>query len=350
MKTKRKDMRTRNMAAEDVLRIYSDELADLTPAQQQHPIRQSGKYKAEVELMHTLMADLEVLAEDTDIVPASIRSQVVVVKKQPRWSIAAMVACVALTLLALLGPLSKKDIELPASQRYVTRIGEFKTVVLPDGSVIDMNTNSEMLVDISGTLRHVELRRGEAYFDVFRDDSSPFTVDVGDRQVTVLGTEFNIRRGDRSLKVAVTEGLVAFHKTSDKELGEMSEVQLRVHEMRNLSGADAIALRAGQVAEFDVGIARLMVSNIPDMSSAHSWRTGILKFKSVPLYKVLEELNRYSGRPISLKADRLRNYPVYAAIDVRELGRALRLLDKMLPVHVKQESDRILIVEQESVP
>ena len=72
--------------------------------------------------------------------------------------------------------------------KYATQIGETRTVMLVDGTKIDMNTATKILVtgEVSG--RHVILEQGEALFHVARDPAHPFIVTVGDRDVRDLGT------------------------------------------------------------------------------------------------------------------------------------------------------------------
>src|SRR5690349_18846476 len=61
-------------------------------------------------------------------------------------------------------------------QRYETRVGGFSRIVLDDGSVIDLNTNSDVRVRLRHDRREVRLLRGEGRFQVAHDRSRPFTV------------------------------------------------------------------------------------------------------------------------------------------------------------------------------
>ncbi|MBX2847768.1 MAG: FecR domain-containing protein, partial [Acidiferrobacterales bacterium] len=68
-------------------------------------------------------------------------------------------------------------------RRYKTAVGEMSMVTLTDGSILQLNTNSEVLVRYSDTTRYVELLSGEVYFDVAKDPNKPFAVKVGNDQV-----------------------------------------------------------------------------------------------------------------------------------------------------------------------
>lgn len=90
----------------------------------------------------------------------------------------------------------------------LTDVGEVRSVRLADGSMVTMAPASAIRVTMGGGRRDVQLLRGEAYFDVAHDAAHPFRVFVGAGQVRVLGTAFDVRRGDRQSAVAVNRGIV----------------------------------------------------------------------------------------------------------------------------------------------
>ncbi len=89
-----------------------------------------------------------------------------------------------------------------------TAVGEQRVAKLDDGSVLTMNTDSEITVDYSGDNRIVRLERGEVNFDVSKDPHRPFIVYAGDGLVWAVGTAFNVRVEDGSVDLTVTEGRV----------------------------------------------------------------------------------------------------------------------------------------------
>src|SRR5579863_7096281 len=97
--------------------------------------------------------------------------------------------------------------------RFSTGKGETKVVALKDGSVVTLNTASEIQVDYSAMLRAVELIRGEALFDVAKNKARPFVVSAGDTDVRAVGTSFTVRRLDAApVEVLVREGVVEVFK------------------------------------------------------------------------------------------------------------------------------------------
>lgn len=102
-----------------------------------------------------------------------------------------------------------------------TKPGERKQYVLPDGSRVTLNANSEIrypaLALLTDTLRTVYLK-GEAFFSVEKDPDRPFVVHTKRSLTRVLGTRFNLKayERDQSVTLVVQEGKVRFSDAADK--------------------------------------------------------------------------------------------------------------------------------------
>ncbi len=95
----------------------------------------------------------------------------------------------------------------PAINKYVT---------LMDGTRVLIHAGSKLLVgrNFSGQGNREVTLAGEAYFDVKHNSRRKFIIHIGDINVTVLGTAFNIKAypTDRSVAVTVTRGRVKVEK------------------------------------------------------------------------------------------------------------------------------------------
>ena len=102
---------------------------------------------------------------------------------------------------------------VPANQK--------KQLILPDGSVVWINSDSELKYpkEFKGKVREVYLS-GEAYFDIHHDTSKPFLIHTGKLLTTVLGTAFNIKedKAQHTITVTVTRGKVGV-ADGNKQLG-----------------------------------------------------------------------------------------------------------------------------------
>ncbi|MEM9044226.1 MAG: FecR domain-containing protein [Pseudomonadota bacterium] len=81
-------------------------------------------------------------------------------------------------------------------------------VSLSSGDVAALDAGSALIEEISLSIRHVELMKGTALFDV-ESGEAPFSVSLGPLDVEVVGTVFETARLGETLAVSVKEGQVS---------------------------------------------------------------------------------------------------------------------------------------------
>lgn len=110
--------------------------------------------------------------------------------------------------------------ELLVKNQIITANGSKGRFELPDGTIVWLNGNSTLTYWDSYTngKRDVTLK-GEAYFDVKKNTNSPFSVQLGDLTVQVLGTKFNVSNygTDRMVKMALLSGSIKITGTELKK-------------------------------------------------------------------------------------------------------------------------------------
>lgn len=162
-------------------------------------------------------------------------------------------------------------------ERYATELGQVRVVSLEDGSIVTLNTASEIAVRFGDAARTVSLVAGEALFDVARDAAWPFVVEAGAVMVRALGTSFSVRRlAHAPAEVLVREGVV-----------EMTR--------RDGRGAAAVRIEANRRAAASAAATVTPVAVAPaDVSRALAWRDGRLAFEGETLREAAAEFARYS--------------------------------------------------------
>jgi transmembrane sensor len=163
---------------------------------------------------------------------------------------------------------------------YETPVGGFSRIVLEDGSVIDLNTNSDLRVRINSQSREVRLLRGEGHFQVAHDTSRPFVVSAADADVRAVGTAFTVRLHEAArVDVLVSEGSVAIASS-------------RVLHSPPVKAGEAAVLLPD----------RLSVSRVEpqQLESRLAWTAGKLQFRGESLRAAVAEFNRYNRRQIRL--------------------------------------------------
>ena len=169
---------------------------------------------------------------------------------------------------------------------YATRQGEIRRLPLSDGSVMTINSGSNLTVVMEKQARRVELAQGEAWFEVAKDAHRPFVVAAGDIRVRAVGTAFSVRRRETGVEVQVTEGVVETWSNGDRSL-----------RMKLVAG-DRAMISAHAVVDYETGIPSSV-----DRSLA--WRSGMIDLNGRTLADAAEEFNRYNPRQIIIADPRI---------------------------------------------
>lgn len=164
---------------------------------------------------------------------------------------------------------------------FSTGKGETKVIALKDGSVVTLNTASEIAVNYTEAQRSVELIRGEALFDVAKNKTRPFVVAAGDTNVRVVGTSFTVRHLETApVQVLVREGIVEVFKPA----AGFAPVRITANDMAEAGGA------AGEIA------VRAMPE--PQVQRQMAWQSGQIAFEGETLSQAAAEFSRYSDTRI----------------------------------------------------
>ena len=166
--------------------------------------------------------------------------------------------------------------------RFVTGKGETKVVALKDGSVVTLNTASEIQVNYSETMRSVELVQGEALFDVAKNKARPFVVTAGDTNVRAVGTSFTVRRLEAApVQVLVREGVVEVSKPASSA----PPVRISANSMAQAPLDDIAAIEARPIA-------------VTQLNRQLAWQKGQIAFEGETLAQAAAEFARYSDTKI----------------------------------------------------
>jgi len=256
---------------------------------------------------------------------------------RPRWAGSLLGLAVVLAAGAGLwlnpGPLPEEQAKAPVNMS--TARGQQEKLTLEDGSRMHLNTASAAQVALGDKQRRVVLDRGEAYFDVAKDPSRPFEVVAGHSIVRAVGTRFAVRRLDeRRVEVTVFEGLVEVLRPAASPTSAPEPVIVRSQPLR---------LAAGQQA-LDAGDQIVLKTLAPEaLEQRLAWQQGRIVFDATPLPEAVEQVNRYSDRPLRLSGSGLQSVKVSGAFSTQDVSVFLRSLEQGFGLHVEQGTDAVLI-------
>lgn len=258
--------------------------------------------------------DLRELLEAPE--PASARGR----NARRQWLIGASAVCgVAVVGGALTHGRILDMLETPLHEaRYVTARGEQRSERQPDGSVIQMNVSTDLVVRYYAKRRSVELASGEATFEVAGNAERPFFVEAGSVSVRVTGTVFNVRRDEERVAVAVQSGSV-----------EVSSGRWWNRERAMLTAGMMARSQADRTLSVETG----------DVSAVTAWRQGKVVFQDQPLEDMVREMNRYLSRPIHLADSKLKRLRMAGVFGIEDGEAFLQALQNSLPITVQRRPD-----------
>lgn len=248
---------------------------------------------------------------------------------------------------------------------YATGVAEVRTIRLADGSDVTLGARTQLNVSFRDDERRVALTAGEAFFSVTKNAARPFVVVVGNKEVRVVGTKFEVRRTPDNLRVAVVEGTVvvmpmpapvAPGQSTGGSSGGRSPV---VSASRKMSvtvqqgaradfpadvvaaNADARVLSAGQ--QLTAAMVGPMTSALAEPTSmphgeAAAWRYGRLEYVDAPLKDIVADANRYSNEPIVIADEPLADVRVSLTYRSDRVSEMLSALSQGLKIDVERPS------------
>ncbi len=210
---------------------------------------------------------------------------------------------------------------------YGTRVGQIRSVVLPDGSVAYLNTNTRLRWIGSPDNRKVRLLRGEVFFEVVHDPARPFRILLAHSEVQVLGTRFDVyRKTDGDVLVTVVSGMVSVEGLSGGARTPSWIRRLTTNQQIEYSPVGLIA---------DVHPARAL--------NVIRWRQGIIETRGEPLSAFVSDLSRYTAQRIVIADPRAARMQIGGAFSVRNVGATLDRIARIEPLTVTHEDGAFVL-------
>jgi transmembrane sensor len=155
-------------------------------------------------------------------------------------------------------------------------------LVLPDGTKIWLNAQSSVKFPSSftGTRREVQVT-GEAYFEVAKNASKPFIVNVNNAKIEVVGTHFNVMayNNENALETTLLEGSVKFRKDNNQ-----------------------VFLKPGQQSQLFQNAQIRLVDNV-NVDQIVAWKNGMQSFNSADIKTIMRQVERWYDVDVDYKGN-----------------------------------------------
>ena len=285
---------------------------------------QSSRHEEAARELTALWCDLDGLAE---IAPAHR------LKSSGRRRVLAAGAAMAATV-ALAAGLWMAQRPAATPTLYEAPLGTHRLIALPDGSKIDLNTGGQVQVRYTGKARDIQLLKGEAYFEVARDATRPFSVYAHSGVVRALGTAFAVRLDGGEVEVTLTKGSVELAKLD----GPASLEQASVAPRRRLATLSAAMGAESATIAPDGALSREAGTEEADRKLA--WRRGMLVFTGETLPEVVADVSRYTDMDIEIADPALNDLRVAGNFRAGEVEAMLEALQTGFGVRVERAGDK----------
>lgn len=193
---------------------------------------------------------------------------------------------------------------------------------LPDGTVGWLNSNSSIRYYGNFASDRQLTLKGEAYFDVFKDEKNPFVVNVYDVALKVLGTKFNVTayEDERNVEVVLEGGSLVFN-TNDK--------------------TQSYLMKPDDMVIYDKNLNNLSVEVVQSLKYT-SWTQGKLVFRNDPIDVIAKRLERYYNVDIEVDGKVSNDMRLRATFIDEDINEVLGWMERSLPLSYRIENGTIM--------
>ena len=237
------------------------------------------------------------------------------------------------------------------SGEATTAVGAMRTLHLPDGSLVMLNTDSSVTAAFTPEQRRIKLERGEAHFAVAKNPGRPFIVEAGGIAVRAVGTAFEVHLEDKTVEVLVTEGKVRVNDA-------LSGKSLLVRPIGSSNGLPPVlgqpVLSSGEkvvvalppppspLASGLVAVAAIPVSR-EEIQRTLAWQERRLDFELATLGEIAAEFNRYNDHKLVIADSALAQERFGGSFRPDDQAGFVRMLRQNFGVAV-EETDRATLL------
>jgi ferric-dicitrate binding protein FerR (iron transport regulator) len=209
------------------------------------------------------------------------------------------------------------------------RGGQYR-IILSDGTIVWLNASTSLRFPITfvGKERRVEVK-GEAYFEVAKNAAMPFIVKVGNSEVRVLGTHFNVMAyaDDKVVKTTLLEGSVDVSYDKLAFSGKLSS---------------HVILHPGQQAQLDRNNEMKVMD--ADLEEAIAWKNGNFIFNNEDIKSIMAKISRWYDVKVDYQIDPANKTFSGKISRIQNVSEVLNMFELTETIHFKIEGKTITIL------
>lgn len=328
--------------------LSKEEAAQFKKWMEQSKTHQDAMYE-----LAKLWDDLSVLNELSILFPHKKNA---LIKYKPKFTfgiaasiVVALMLC-SYFLVNMNNVISPNLVTVNYTKTYKTKLGEQATYALPDGTVVQLNTNSVLEIAYSKNRRQLLLSQGEGRFNVAKDITRPFSVIAGDKSFTALGTVFNVRRNTGiDLELVVTHGKVMITNQSVAvQANDFNKYQQASNNTAAMRKRNANIVNSGEKAIITKSITSpIKRLSLQEVQQDLAWQNGMLIFNGEKLTDALNEVSRYTATRFELSSPELANIKVAGVFKANDLAGLLHSLQVNFAIEHERVTEHVITLKQQ---
>lgn len=214
--------------------------------------------------------------------------------------------------------------DLHSVKSVANNIGEPEIIILPDNTIVTLNKGAVLSYEnstIKGFNRKVSLK-GEAFFEVSKNENKRFVVQTNCFDVNVLGTKFNVRNSMNDNSVVLSEGKVLLNK---------------------LKGMNKdIVLKPGEIVEYISEKNKYLQREI-NSEIYTTWMKNRLEFDKFSINDFAILLKVRYGKTLIIKNENAMKKRISGSAPSDDVHLIVKALRSILKTEVTEKNDTIII-------
>lgn len=246
-------------------------------------------------------------------------------------SAAVLILSISFTLFQIRIDKYKSELSFIASQQiayheYSTPYGVKGKVILPDSSVVWLNSGSSILYPSKffGETRDVSFN-GEGYFDVKKNSDYPMKISLDSGlSLCVRGTSFNLSayNNDNSISILLLSGNVSLMDKKSRQF---------------------VKIEPNQKIFIDKKTNKVSVLTPEDIQPTVGWKKGWLIFDETDMPEIIKKLERWYGVNIVVSDSAIISKTLSAKFREQSLSQVLDLMHRISLINYSIKDSTVLL-------
>jgi ferric-dicitrate binding protein FerR (iron transport regulator) len=223
-----------------------------------------------------------------------------------------------------------------------------KNIVLPDGTKVYLNSNSELLYDKDMNTKSVRsvMLIGEAFFDVSHNKSRPFIINTNKISIKVLGTAFNLKAYPEDVETQAT----LLRGSIELSVKNRNVKSVRLKPSQKFALIDNCTNNITPSMSMPATGVRIKVENTSPVQVAGkvyaeevAWIENKLVFRNQSLREMKPQLERWFNIKLEIKNEDINSFHFTGVFTDENLTQALTSLKIIRPFNFKINKHDVII-------